>query len=394
MNTLYPPTTVGGAERSVAVLAEALAAAGDDVHVIALDDCAQQSTQVVNGVTVHRLPHANIYWPFEDDARPSLAERAGWHLKDRGSAPVTDHVATLLRELRPDVLHTNNLSGFGSAIIPLARDLKIPVVHTLRDFSLLCARSSLFRSGKDCTGRCLSCRMLTGPRMQAAEGAQIVVGNSRYMVDRHRAEGLFARTAARTIYNAVPDIAGGKLTPERKESTPLRIGFMGAIKAEKGIEQLLGACRALPVSDWRLVIAGKGDENYVKGLKASHADLPIDWLGFVAAERFYAESDLVVIPSIWPEPMPRTLIETMVNGLPVLVADAGGAPEVAQAYPNATIYPRRDTGALAKLLTDAISQRPPRVQPDREIRAAFGAKRLAAEYREAYHAAITQVANG
>lgn len=390
VNTLYPPTNVGGAERSVAVLAEALAATGDEVHVIALDDIKAASIEVVTGVTVHRLPHGNLYWPFADD-RPALARRIGWQAKDRGMAAVTADVRKLLQDLRPDILHTNNLTGFGSGVIPIARDLCIPVIHTLRDFSLLCARASLFRSGKDCKARCLSCRVLTGPRMKAARDVQIVVGNSEYMVTRHRAEGLFGKTPARTIFNAVPGISAASADAGEASSPTLRIGFLGAVKPEKGIEELLEACRSLPASGWTLTIGGKGDGGYVNALKARHAGLPIMWSGFVAADRFYEEVDLVVIPSIWPEPMPRVLIEAIAHGLPVFVSDAGGAPEVAALHAGATVYPRRDTQRLGELLAASIRERPARVAPDMPIVEKFGTGRLVAEYREAYRDAIAEL---
>ncbi|WP_144098325.1 glycosyltransferase family 4 protein [Croceicoccus sediminis] len=393
VNTLYPPTTVGGAERSVAVLAEALANSGDDVHVIALDDTDVVSTQRVNGVTVHRLPHENLYWPFAQH-RAGPLRRVGWHLKDRGAAPAMRAVRALVTKIEPDVLHTNNLTGFGAGVISMAGDLDLPVVHTLRDFSLLCPRASLFRAGQDCMARCHPCRMLTGPRMKAAQKVQVVIGNSDYMIDRHRRAGLFTQSEARTIYNAVPCTGGAKPNSGTRPAAPFRIGFLGAIKPEKGIEYLLHACRMLPARGWSLTVAGHGDGEYVARLKERYGDMPIEWAGFVGAEQVYDAVDLVVIPSIWPEPMPRVLIEAMARGLPVIVSDAGGAPEVARHYAGAAIYARRDVAMLGKLLKEAVRNRPVRNPPDKDVAERFGTARLVTEYREAYRAAIAQVGHG
>ena len=37
---------------------------------------------------------------------------------------------------------------------------------------------------------------------------------------------------------------------------------------------------------------------------------------------------MLVVPSTWPEPFGRVAVEGMAAGLPVIVADSGGLPEV------------------------------------------------------------------
>lgn len=388
INTLYPPSDVGGAERSVAILAEALAAGGDAVHVIALADVSKTSIERISGVTVHRLPHGKPYWPFDSKHRNPL-DRLNWHVRDRGRAAVTESVIAILEAVRPDVVNTNNLTGFGAATIPAARSLGIPVVHTLRDFSLLCARASLFRNGRDCVPRCLSCRLMTGHRMRAAASAGMVIGNSTYMIARHRAEGLFRDTPSRRIFNAVPDLAiNADNAPVMQGDGVLRFGFAGLVKPEKGIELLLNACRALPATGWSLAVAGRGEAGYVNDLAGRNADLPVEWLGFVPIDHFYSNVDVVVIPSIWPEPMPRVLIEAMARGIPVIVSDAGGSHEVAALYSGAKSYASNDSDALAGIMRKAMEDIPGRKMPDPSLLEKFGTKRLAAEYRSAYRSAI------
>ena len=40
--------------------------------------------------------------------------------------------------------------------------------------------------------------------------------------------------------------------------------------------------------------------------------------------RLYKLSDLIVVPSIWKEPLPRTILEAMQNNKPVLATNVGG----------------------------------------------------------------------
>ncbi|MEZ5682124.1 MAG: glycosyltransferase family 4 protein [Erythrobacter sp.] len=387
LNTLYPPSQVGGAERSLEVLSRGLSNSACNITVICLTDGADV-TECRDGVTVHRLAHGNLYWPY-DGVRHTMLSRIGWHAQDAGAFKRQAKVAQILDETAPDIVHTNNLTGFGSQIIPLVKSRGMPVLHTLRDFGLLCSRSSLFKNLHDCDSHCLSCRMLTARKRSAASAIDLVVGNSEYMIDRHREMGLFHDVPSRVIYNAVPGILDRRpdVTSQSVGAT-LHLGYAGAIKPEKGVEVLLEAMRRIGLGNWRLSIAGTGDEEYVSSLKRDHADLPIDWLGFVPVEPFLDQIDLMVIPSIWPEPMPRTLIEAMSHWLPTIVSDAGGSPEVAAMYPNAKVYHRRDVQALADMLASAIAAPSARRAVDKSTLQTFSVERLVENYLAAYRETI------
>ena len=387
LNNLYPPTVVGGAERSVEVLARGLAEHGLDVAVACLAQ-DEDRTEIRDGVTVHRFAHGNVYWPFSSEPRNAI-RRLRWHAGDALRFAGQARLENLLDQFRPDVVHTNNLVGFGSNIIPMVKRRGLPVVHTLRDFGLICSRSSLFKKQEDCETRCASCKVLTARKASAALQADLVVGNSAFMIERHRHFGIFCDTPARTIYNAVPGILGERDAPvSRNKNDLLQVGFAGAIKPEKGIETLLDALQAIGPHGWRLSIAGKGDKAYVARLQKRYGELPIDWLGFVPIRPFLDGLDLMVIPSIWPEPMPRTLIEAMAHRLPVFVSDAGGSPEVAAMYDGAKLYPKRETGALARLLAETIATPPPRTRPDPEVLRTFSVEQLVDNYLAAYQEAI------
>lgn len=356
VNTLYPPTQVGGAERSVSLLAEALVRVGDEVSIITLHPGKEQIVEERNGVRIHRIPLYNRYWPFNQEEKPSVIDRQLWHLQDMWNRRAARHVGRILDEEKPDVVHTNNIQGFSVAIWKEVKKRKIRLVHTLRDYYMLCHRCSVFRNGAICEKRCFDCQALSVNRKPASQQVDAVVSNSEYVLQKHKKHGFFSETpSASVIYN----ISGAALVSEpsvRDPSDPnLVFGFIGKVGPEKGIEVLLAATRLLTRPNWRLRIAGSGFGSYVDELKARYPDDRIEWLGFTGSAEFYSSIDVSIIPSIWAEPLSRTFIETFAAGKSAISAAAGGNPEIAHLGKVVETYPPHDEKALASIMDNAIA---------------------------------------
>ena len=115
------------------------------------------------------------------------------------------------------------------------------------------------------------------------------------------------------------------------------ISYVGRLDKEKGLEILIKAFALLLKNgaNTRLLIAGKSvleGEEYKKSLEGLSTDLGIDksvdFLGHVAnTTSLYQASDVTVLPSLWSEPFPRSIIESMACGTPVVASRTGGIPE-------------------------------------------------------------------
>jgi glycosyltransferase involved in cell wall biosynthesis len=139
------------------------------------------------------------------------------------------------------------------------------------------------------------------------------------------------------------------------DDAPL-VGAVGRLDIWKGFEVLLDAFeRAKKLRpDAHLVVAGvpvTGKEQLATDLATHAARLPdVHWLGPRAdTPELFADLDLFVLPSTEPEPFGIVVVEALASGAPVVVTDAGGAPEtVARATPGSgSTLPAADAAALA-----------------------------------------------
>jgi glycosyltransferase involved in cell wall biosynthesis len=119
---------------------------------------------------------------------------------------------------------------------------------------------------------------------------------------------------------------------------PMRIGLIGQISPHKGHDDAVEAMRNLG-AEFRLMIAGEGDSDYVKALKRKSAGLPVDFVGFVSLPDYFDEIDVLIVPS-WQEPFGIVTLEAMAAGIPVI---GTGPADVLRG----TIIPPRDPRALA-----------------------------------------------
>jgi len=81
--------------------------------------------------------------------------------------------------------------------------------------------------------------------------------------------------------------------------------------------------------------------------------------------RLYALADLVVVPSVWPEPLSRVLLEAMAMGRAVVGTRVGGTPELIEEGVNGLVVTRSRPDELADAILALLR--------DPERRAAMGA---------------------
>ena len=116
--------------------------------------------------------------------------------------------------------------------------------------------------------------------------------------------------------------------------------FCGRMNEEKGISELIKAMLLTQKEKHikLLVIGGSFfgneilDNDFIKKLKkiASPIKDRIIFTGFIPYENmpeYLMLSDVAIIPSIWNDPFPTTVLEAQAMGLPIIATNNGGIPE-------------------------------------------------------------------
>lgn len=158
---------------------------------------------------------------------------------------------------------------------------------------------------------------------------------SKNNIDSHY-EVLSNMIDTRKFRNELSDIDKEKLYQKYNLKPENKIVlFTGRLTPDKGILELLEAFNNLNLNNVILLIVGsyyfKSDthSDFEKQFK-DLANSSVRFTGFVEYEdipKTYQLADIVVLPSIWEDPAPLTVIEALSAGVPLITTDSGGIPE-------------------------------------------------------------------
>lgn len=355
VNNIYPPFAVGGAELIVSYLSEGLAERGHRVTVVST--CAPSMepypVEIQNGVEVIRFFPPNLYWSFKPGPRSAMKKWA-WHARDSWNRSAGKRLAVILAETRPDAFHTHVIDGFSATIWERMRRTGRPIIHTAHDYHLLCPRAFLMTPDwRVCSRPQIHCRLYRSWHLRTTRLIDLFVSPSRFLLDKHERAGLpVARSTV--VHNGIPlpdDME--RVRRLRPPASRRRFLMLSRLTVEKGVRVVLDAVARLPADlDIEIAIGGVGPlEQEVRA--AAARDSRIVYLGFVSGEAKAAalsRAGYLLLPSLWHENAPVTIIEAAAYGLGIIASDMGGIPEFVE--PNATgmLVPPGDVSAISDLM--------------------------------------------
>lgn len=270
----------------------------------------------------------------------------------------------LLRERRPDILHTHlyhaNLYGRLAT-----RGLGVPVV---------CSVHSIYSR--------LKLHRLLLNRLLSPITAAVIAVSPQVWEDIRRYDGI-SPERLHLLPNGV-DLQALDVPVSREEAqTRLEVdgfvvGAVGRLEEEKGHAYLLEALRLLAeeLPELVLVLAGEGRRR--EALRRQAADLGLEgrvrFLGWRRDVPLVLRAlDLYVQPSLW-EGLSLALLQAMGAGLPVVATQVGGFEQVITSGVNGVLVPPRDAAGLAAAIRELY------YAPEARARLAEAARRTVVEH--------------
>lgn len=192
--------------------------------------------------------------------------------------------------------------------------------------------------------------------------------------------------------------AGGQREARQAQRGPLRIGLVGRLAPEKGVDVFLHAAAILlrQYPELRFAVAGEGPER--PALEASLRALGLTKRVTLAGSQkdmpeFYAGLDILVSASR-QEGLPVALLEGVASGLPVVATRVGAVPEVVESELTGLLVdpgsPEGLAGAISRLVAAPELRARFGQAGQRKIAENFSAARMTADYLTVYREALAE----
>lgn len=403
----FPPQNLTGTEVYAFKVAQGLAARGHEVTVFHTerDAKAEQfslSRGEYEGLPLYKAVHNHEFPDFESMYSSKRMEK---------------HLRRVLDEVRPDLVHIQHLHFHSIRYPEIIAERRIPIVFTLAEYLLICLRNGwLTKPGLVlCTGpdleECTKCaehwplprkarkywhetekywapepetrarislprflwkvrrRFTTPPpepyrdavatRMrevkQALSHVDQFIAPSRFLMGKFIEAGVVSpERIEHSDYGMDhgPFEGLGPLPP-REPGAPLRVGYIGAIGEQKGVDLLIEAFNGLPERGVECRIYGdmKSFPDYAARVREDCLHLDVHLEGRYEMSRI-AEVlrgfDVLVVPSVWYENSPLTIHEAFMAGIPVITSDQGGMAELVEHGVNGLHFRMRDAEDLRR----------------------------------------------
>ena len=326
----FPPKTVGGLARHVDDLSRALAAQGEEVHVITCHVPGAKSSEIVDGVHVYRV------YPVHLDSHNFL----DW--VERLNLAMIDCAHNLIRTYHFDLIHAHDWLVAQAAIV-LKHTYHLPLVSTVHATEF----------GRNCGIHNDIQRHINQIEWSLTYESWKVICCSKYMAREIAQVFQLPADKIRIIPNGVevknilPRVVDPGFRSRYASSDEKIVYFVGRLVPEKGVQVLIEAIPRIleEYPDAKFIISGKGPyqehlQRLADNLGVGHKVYLTGFADDDTRNMLFAGSDVAVFPSLY-EPFGIVALEAMATRVPVIASETGGLAEVIihgvdglKVYPN------------------------------------------------------------
>jgi len=267
------------------------------------------------------------------------------------SSEVEEAIVTLTKEHQPDVAYIlHYLRKMSPSLLVGLKKQGIPIVVRLSDYAMLCPQAHCIRNDKSCT-LCLGGNIYPSIKNKCIKDNYTVSVLNAVATLYHKNKNYFELIdkfvcTNEFMYKMMKDSGYSEdklcciptftdtsfFEPNKGNMKSDYIIYSGRIDHLKGLHILIDAINVLKERGVhiQLRVAGGGDLQYENTcrskIKKYGLDSSISFLGMIDSSTLKEQlrnAKLCVVPSIWFENLPNTIIESFACGTPVLASDLG-----------------------------------------------------------------------
>jgi len=168
------------------------------------------------------------------------------------------------------------------------------------------------------------------------------------------------------VHNGMPDVGPEHYAKPGAQDGPVHIVMIARFSPQKDHETLLNALALIKEKSWKLSLVGDGpDEAKVRGLvKQLGLDGRVEFVGSVKSVVDILSRAQIYVLTTFSEGLPRSIIEAMRAGLPVVSNRVAGIPEQVVSGRNGFLHEVKETAGIRDSLASLID--------DPDLRAKMG----------------------
>lgn len=357
----------GGSETYIIKLGEELVKQGHDVQYFGMDSpkrCLENN--------------CNSYVSYIDFHKGSILNKLFYLFKTIYSVEARNKIRKVLDDFKPDVVHLNNFTYqlTPSIILEIVKWRKLnkrncKILFTAHDSNLVCPNHMLYiphkhqRCRKCLGGKFYNCALnkcIHGSLLKSILGSiegyfwnikksykyiDTIICCSNFMKQIYDTNNLFKNKTV-VLHNFI-DYNNIDPTTIKKQDFVL---YFGRYSQEKGISTLVDVCKSLP--NIKFFFAGEGpletEINKCKNITNVGFKMGDDLIKLIQQAKFS------VYPSEWYENCPFSVMESVVNGTPVIASNIGGIPELLKDKFNSELFDAENKDQLKQKIQNLYGQ--------------------------------------
>lgn len=254
----------------------------------------------------------------------------------------TIRVMRICRKNKIQIIHANGITALALMAVP-AKISGLKLVYHLHDALL---------SGKDGgtiepLAQCILLFLLR-------HFADVIVVVSNFVGKTLTCKDASLSLKVRLLHNGLDIDSIRQSNIKRYQGGPPAIVSFGVLSARKGFHAGIEALSILKHefrvnSSYRIIGDGSFRDNLLDLVRKRKVSDQVELIGFQDnVHKYVAQADVVLIPSIWEDPSPLVVIESMANSKVIIASKAGGIPEMISDGKEGFLVPKDNSRQIAE----------------------------------------------